>query len=132
MPRRSPFKNYVRSRRVTRVRYREQWAWWAASGWQMLVADAADGGLDLFSYKQKVTGSTVSWGAQASAEQVATPDLVRLFLTETLYCHLHPRKAAAAQVAHGQVCTDVELLAFIRRQRHKAALLYEARRLGVE
>jgi hypothetical protein len=113
------FKGWPRSRRVTRARYPEEWAWWAASGWEMIVEDTPGGGLLLSSHKQKTTGGSVLWGGRAEPEEVATVAGVRRFLTESLYYHLHPRKAAVAVGAYGMVCTEKELAAFIRQQRRK-------------
>jgi hypothetical protein len=40
MPRRPLFPSATPSKRVTRRRYPEEWAWWRASGWQMVVEEA--------------------------------------------------------------------------------------------
>lgn len=120
MPRRpNPFASYcTASRRVTSRRYPEEWAWWRASGWQMLVEDKEDGGLRLHTLLGK-GGKTSLWGGSADAEEVATPELVRHFLTETLYLHLHSIKARRSYESTGHICTDTELAAFIRQQRRK-------------
>lgn len=102
------------STRVTARKYPEEFAWWRVSGWQLVVEDAADGGLHLFSRKQNT-----SWGAQATAEQVAIPDRIRYFLAQSLYQHLHPIKSRRAYDLTGEVCTTAELAAFIRQQRRK-------------
>jgi hypothetical protein len=57
----------------------EEWAWWCASGWEMLALDAEGGWLLLFTSKKKLTGSIRSWGTQ---------EQVRHFLT-TLLCLIH-------------------------------------------
>lgn len=78
------------------------------------------------------------WGGQAEPHEVAKADGVWRFLTESLYYHLHPRKAMLAVGTFGMVATEEELAAFIRQQRRKVAklttilALNEARRLGVE
>jgi hypothetical protein len=89
----------------------------------MLAHDAEDGRLLLFTSKKKSTGSISSWGTQASAEEVATPEQVRHFLTISLYLHLHPRKASKYYEATGTTGTEAELAAFIRQQRRKVAAL---------
>ena len=114
-----PFKGWPRSRRITRARYPEEWAWWAASGWQMIVEDTPGGGLLLSSYKQKSTGASVLRGGRAELQGVATAAGGRRFLAEALYLHLHPRKATLAVGAFGMVCAEKELVAFIRQQRRK-------------
>lgn len=91
----------------------------------MLAHDAEDGRLVLFTSKKKRTGSIRSWGAQASAEEVATPEQLRQFLTVALYLHLHPRKALKHEEATGAVATEAELAAFVRRQRRKVSALKE-------
>jgi hypothetical protein len=55
------------------------------------------------------------WGTRASAEDVVTPDLVRHFLTVSLYLHLYPRKGTKQYVVIREVCSEQELAAFIRR-----------------
>ena len=120
MPRTSPpFLNIPKSKTITRRRYPEEWAWWAASGWQMMIEDGEQGVTYLHSYKKQ--HGTVVWGATATAEETASPDAVRRFLTETLYFHLHPRKSRRLYQENGPVCTEKELLAFVHRQRRKAA-----------
>jgi hypothetical protein len=111
------------SKRATARKFPEEWAWWRASGWEMLAHDAEDGRLVLFTSQQKPNGSIRSWGAQASAEEVATSEQVRHFLTISLYLHLHPRKASQHYVATGTVGTEAELAAFVRQQRRKVAAL---------
>jgi hypothetical protein len=109
------------SKRATARKFPEEWAWWRASGWEVLAHDAEDGRLLLFTSKKKRTGSIRSWGAQASAEEVATPEQLRHFLTAALYLHLHPRKALKQEEAAGTVATEAELAAFVRQQRRKVA-----------
>jgi hypothetical protein len=120
MPTHPTFPGLMPSRRVTARKYSEEWAWWAASGWAMLAQDKLDGGLHLLTSKN-IGVSTRLWGTQATAEQVATPALVRHFLAISLYLHLHPRKATKHYAATGEVCSATELAAFVRAQRRKVA-----------
>jgi hypothetical protein len=110
------------SRRVTRRRYPEAWAWWAASDWQMLVEDTEDGGLRLHTVRE-MGARTSLWGGMIGPEEASTPEGVRAFLVEALYLHLHPRKAHKLLGAVGQVCTEAELAAFTRAQRRKVGKL---------
>ncbi|OGX80837.1 hypothetical protein BEN47_06155 [Hymenobacter lapidarius] len=121
MSRRTPFAGRTRSRRVTRRKYPEEWAWWAASGWQMMVEEGEAGALRLNSYKA-LRGATV-WGGSATAEQASTKQGISRFLVETLYYHLHPRKARKAFEATGAVCSESELVAFIRQRRRNVQQL---------
>ncbi len=59
MPRYNPFPSIAPSLCVTALRYPEEWAWWRASGWRMMVEDATNGGLLLHSHKAKETGGSV-------------------------------------------------------------------------
>jgi hypothetical protein len=120
MPKRSLFPGCTPSKHVTSRRYPEEWAWWRASGWDVLAQDKPDCGLHLFTSKN-LGVSTRLWGTQATAEQVATPALVRHFLTISLYLHLHPRKASKHFDATGEVSTATELAAFIRARQRKVA-----------
>jgi hypothetical protein len=112
----------IASRRVTRRHYAEELAWWAASGWALEVEDLADGRLLLHTIKDKARGGSVSWGATALPEEVASPALTRRFLTEALYLHLHPIKGRRQYELTGRVCTDEELAGFICGQRRKAKI----------
>ncbi|MGI4737104.1 MAG: hypothetical protein ACRYG7_18190 [Janthinobacterium lividum] len=114
---RTPFPSLTPSHSITQRRYPEEWAWWAASDWQMVVTDTADGGVTLFSRHSKST----LWGAEATAAETATPELVRRFLAEALYLHLHPIKGERNYAETGAVCTEAKLAAFIRQQRRKAS-----------
>jgi hypothetical protein len=119
MPRPRRYFAAIPSRRVTRRHYAEQLDWWAASGWVMEIEDGEDGTIWLHTAKIKGRRSSALWGATATPEEVATPQLTRSFLTAALYLHLHPRKARAVLAATGQVCNQAELSAFIRAQRRK-------------
>lgn len=112
----------VPSRRITRRRYAEPLAWWAASGWAVEFEDTVGGGLLLHSIKYKARGGMICWGATALPEEVATPDLTRRFLTEALYLHLHPIKARRRYEQTGRVCSDEELAAFVRGLRRRVTL----------
>ena len=105
--------------RITNRHYAEELSWWHASPWELDIDEQPDGGLMLHTAKRG--GRMRLWGATATAEEVKTPARVRLFLTEVLYYHLHPRKAKLMLGAIGMVCTDRELAAFIRQQRRKVA-----------
>lgn len=107
--------------RVTRRHYAEQLDWWAASGWLLDIEEEPGGGVWLHTAKEKTRGGSVSWGAVATPEEVATPELTRLFLTAALYLHLHPHKARKALATTGRVCTQREFSTFIRAQRRKVA-----------
>jgi hypothetical protein len=107
------------SKRATAKKFSEEWAWWRASGWEMLAHDVEDGQLMLFTSKKKPTGSIRSWGAQASAQEVATPEQLRHFLTAALCLHLHSCKALKKEQAMSTVATEDELAAFVRQQRRK-------------
>jgi hypothetical protein len=119
--RRSLFPGLTPSQRVTAKKYPEEFAWWRASGWEMLAHETEDGDLHLFTSTRRKSGSTRLWGTRASAEEVATPELVRLFLTVSLYLHLHPRKGGKSYADTGEVGTEQELAAFVRAQRRKVA-----------
>jgi len=105
--------------RVTNRHYAEELSWWYASPWALDIDELPGGGLMLYTATR--AGRMRLWGATASAEEVKAPAQLRLFLTEVLYYHLHPRKAARAVGAIGMVCTHKELAAFIRQQRRKMA-----------
>jgi hypothetical protein len=121
MLKRSPLSSLPLSKRVTARKYPEEFAWWRASGWEMQAYEAANGDLHLFTATRRRSGSTRLWGTRASAEEVATPELIRHFLTVSLYLHLHPRKGSKSYEATGEVGTDAELAAFVRQQRRKVA-----------
>lgn len=98
--------------------YPEEWAWWRASGWHMHAEDGTDGRVHLHSSFDRGNGGRI-WGAAASLAELATADMIRRFLTESLYYHLHPRKSRKLFDATGKVCTEADLQAFIRAQRRK-------------
>lgn len=109
------------SKRVTAKKYPEEFAWWRASGWEMQAHETESGDLHLFTSTRRRSGATRLWGTRASAEEVATPELVRHFLTVSLYLHLHPRKGGKSYADTGEVGTEQELAAFVRGQRRKLA-----------
>jgi hypothetical protein len=108
------FPNRTPSVRVTRQQYPEQWAWWDACNWQMMVEDKSDGGLLLNSTRGNEFSSST-----ATAQEASTRVGVEHFLTQALYQHLHPGKAARSRANTGQVASDKELAAFVSQQRRK-------------
>ena len=88
----------------------------------MIVEDGEGGGLHLFSYKDNRPGITL-WGANATADEANTREVVRRFLARALYSHLHPIKSRRSFELTGAVCSEKELAAFIRQQQRKAMAL---------
>jgi hypothetical protein len=84
----------------------------------MMVEDKSDGGLLLNSTRGGEFSSST-----ATVQEASSRVGVERFLTQALYQHLHPGKAARNRVATGQVATGKELAAFVRQQRRKMTRL---------